>query len=137
MLNIDHQIREGIRCLKNGGIVGFPTETVFGLGAKADDVGAVAKVYSVKSRPQDHPLILHLSKMEEANTWVEEIPRAAHKLSKAFWPGPLTLIFKAKSGVANHFSGNLGTIAIRVPSHPIARALIIGLGTGIVAPSAN
>jgi len=136
-LNIDYQVREGINCLKNGGIVGFPTETVFGLGANADDVDAVAKVYSVKSRPRGHPLILHLAKLDEASAWVEEIPPAAYTLAKAFWPGPLTLVLKAKSKVANHFSGNFGTIAIRVPSHPIARALIIGLGRGIVAPSAN
>ena len=90
---------------ENGGIVGFPTETVFGLGANADDVGAVAKVYSVKSRPRKPPLILHLAKWTKPVFGLEEIPRAAYKLA-SFLVGPLTLILKAKSGVANHFSGN-------------------------------
>ncbi len=137
MTTLEKQIQQAINCLKTGGIVGFPTETVFGLGADATSPSAVNRVYAAKGRPRNHPLILHLSGLDKADRWVANIPPVARVLGEKFWPGPLTLVFKSKGEVARHFCGEQDTIAIRVPSNPIARELINGLGGGIVGPSAN
>ena len=127
--------------LKNGALVAFPTETVYGLGADASNEKAVARIYEVKGRPQDHPLILHIASMNDITYWAEDISDYAIALARAFWPGPMTLIFK-RSGLAKDFvTGNQETVGLRVPNQPIALALLkefekLG-GKGIAAPSAN
>lgn len=120
-----------------GGLVAFPTETVYGLGANALDEEAAAKVYGAKGRPSDNPLIVHITTMAALEEIVEEVPQAARKLAEAFWPGPLTMIFKKNHRVPYGTTGGLDTVAVRMPSHPIARAVIDAGGGYIAAPSAN
>jgi L-threonylcarbamoyladenylate synthase len=134
-------IKEAAKALKDGHLVAFPTETVYGLGADATNEKAVSRIYSVKGRPTDHPLIVHISSMNQLDKWAIEIPEYAIKLAQEFWPGPMTLILK-RSGIAKDFiTGNQDTIGLRVPSHPITLKLLqefqkIG-GDGVAAPSAN
>ena len=123
--------------LRAGGLVAFPTETVYGLGANAANDAAVAKIFAAKSRPVDHPLIVHIASASEMSRWARDVPEAAWKLAAQFWPGPLTLILKRASGVAEAASGGLDTIGLRVPGHPAAQALLKKFGGGIAAPSAN
>lgn len=122
--------------LRNGGLVAFPTETVYGLGANALDELAVAKIFEAKGRPQDNPLIIHVADMHIEN-FVEEIPEVARKLMKSFWPGPLTLIFKKALVVPDRTSAGLNTIGIRMPSNIVARELIKAAEVPVAAPSAN
>lgn len=123
--------------IKNGGLVAFPTETVYGLGANALDGEAVKGIFLAKGRPADNPLIVHISKIEQWKTLVTEIPEDALKLAKAFWPGPLTVILNKTSLVPSETSGNLDTVAVRMPSDETARRLIDAAGVPIAAPSAN
>ncbi len=123
--------------LKRGELVAFPTETVYGLGAPISNEGSIAKIFSVKGRPQDNPLIVHISSIEQLNDLVAEVPEMAAWLSRAFWPGALTMILKRKASVPAGVSAGLETIAVRMPNHPLARALIEKLGEPIAAPSAN
>lgn len=125
-----------IKLLKNGEVVAFPTETVYGLGADAWNTEAVKKVFETKGRPADNPLIVHISKPEMVEDFTAEIPDDARKLMKAFWPGALTLIFKKKTKVPDMVTGGLPTVALRWPNHPIAQQLI-DLSGPLVAPSAN
>lgn len=119
-------------------MVAFPTETVYGLGANALSDEAVNKIYEAKGRPSDNPLIVHISKMEDVDKYVEEIPEQAKKLMNAFWPGPLTVILKVKQGIlSNKVTAGLPTVGIRMPNHPVALALIEASGLPIAAPSAN
>ena len=123
--------------LRAGGLVAFPTETVYGLGADAANDAAVARIFAAKGRPADHPLIVHIASADELSQWARDIPETAWELAARFWPGPLTLILQRASGVAVAASGGLDTIGLRVPGHPVALALLESLGGGIAAPSAN
>ncbi|MFN0245515.1 MAG: L-threonylcarbamoyladenylate synthase [Kofleriaceae bacterium] len=129
--------------LRDGGLVAFPTETVYGLGADASSESAVAKIFAVKGRPRAHPLIVHLAATAEAafdqtfDGWTREIPDAARQLARAFWPGPLTLILRRGPRVADATTGGADTVGLRVPAHPMALALLRSFGGGVAAPSAN
>ena len=130
-------IERAVDILSAGGLVGFPTETVYGLGANAASDAAVAKIFAAKGRPADHPLIVHIASAEELPQWARDIPETAWALAAQFWPGPLTLILKRARGVADAASGGLDTIGLRVPGHAVAQALLRAFGGGIAAPSAN
>lgn len=130
-------IEEAGKIIRRGGLVAFPTETVYGLGANALDAEAASKIYAAKGRPSDNPLIAHICCKEMLSILVKEIPKAAGKLADAFWPGPLTLIFKKNDIVPKETTGGLDTVAIRYPNHPIASRLIEAAGVPIAAPSAN
>ena len=127
--------------LAAGDLVAFPTETVYGLGARADDDAAVAKIFDAKGRPQDHPLIVHVTAAAEAQRFAGAIPPVAQRLIDAFWPGPLTLILSRADGVAAAAAGGQPSIGLRCPAHPVAQALLAAaqrLGVpGVAAPSAN
>lgn len=130
-------LEEAAAWIKKKELVAFPTETVYGLGANGLDPEASAKIYAAKGRPSDNPLILHISDMDELEPLVQEIPEAAKKAAEAFWPGPMTMILKKSEIVPLETTGGLSTVAIRMPDHPIARALIRESGCPIAAPSAN
>lgn len=123
--------------LRRGGLVAIPTETVYGLAGNALDPAVSARIYAVKGRPSDNPLIVHISAMKELPPLVAEIPAAAKKLAEAFWPGPLTIIMKKSAIVPKETTGGLDTVAVRMPSHPAARAIIRAAGVPLAAPSAN
>lgn len=134
-------IKDAALALKEGNLVAFPTETVYGLGADATNEKAVARIYEVKGRPTDHPLIVHISSMELMDKWASEIPEYAIKLARAFWPGPMTLILP-RTGLAKDFvTGGQNNVGIRVPAHTVALALLKEFeaqgGLGVAAPSAN
>ena len=137
--SIEWQTMEAVSKLKEGGVVAFPTETVYGLGADASNEQAIKKVFSVKNRPCNHPLIVHLAHGDDIERWSTNIPEAAYLLSKYFWPGPLTLILEKHPDVSPLITGNQDTIGLRVPQHPLTLELIRQLGpqAGIVGPSAN
>lgn len=130
-------VQEAGRILKAGGLVAFPTETVYGLGADALNEEAASRIYAAKGRPSDNPLIVHITRREALDTIVSEVTPQAEKLMEAFWPGPLTLIFKKKPIVPYGTTGGLDTVAVRMPSEPTARAVIEAGGGYIAAPSAN
>ncbi len=135
---IDEKIMiEAGEVLKDGGLVAFPTETVYGLGANALDEKAAAKIYAAKGRPSDNPLIIHIADMDKLDYIVEEIPQTAVRLAKKFWPGPLTMVLKKSEVVPYGTTGGLDTVAVRMPSHPIALEMIRYGGGYIAAPSAN
>lgn len=136
--NIDEDlISDAANVIKEGGIVAFPTETVYGLGANGLDEEAVKNIYKAKGRPSDNPLILHISSIEEIDPLVEEIPKLAYGCMKRFWPGPLTIIFKKSKIIPSIITAGLDTVAIRMPDHPIASRLIAKSTVPIAAPSAN
>ena len=134
-------IREAAAALKAGHLVAFPTETVYGLGADARNPDAVKRIYEVKGRPSDHPLIVHISSINELEKWAKEIPEYAIDLARAFWPGPMTLILKRTEIAQDFITGGQETVGLRVPSDPIALALIQEFekisDSAIAAPSAN
>ena len=134
-------IKKAAKALKDGHLVAFPTETVYGLGADAINEKAVSRVYSVKGRPTDHPLIVHISSINELDNWAIEIPDYAIKLAQEFWPGPMTLILKRSKIVQDFITGGQDNVGVRVPAHPIALGLLSEFerlgGSGIAAPSAN
>lgn len=123
--------------LKNGEVVAIPTETVYGLAADATNDAALQQIFTIKQRPADHPLIVHISDMSQVNDWAAEFPDTAFRLAKAFWPGALTLVLPAKSHVSRVIRGGESTIALRVPNHPTALALLKLSGLSVAAPSAN
>ena len=133
----DEELLEGARILREGGLVAFPTETVYGLGANALDEEAARKIYEAKGRPSDNPLIAHVSAMEEVYPLVSQVSEKAKKLMDAFWPGPMTLIFPKSDLVPYGTTGGLDTVAVRMPSDPVANRLIALAGVPVVAPSAN
>lgn len=134
----DHAaISEAADILRKGGLVAFPTETVYGLGADALNTEAAAKIYAAKGRPSDNPLIVHIADVEAVNTLASDVPDKANMLMEAFWPGPLTIILPKKDIVPDGTTGGLKTVAIRMPSHPTALQLIRESGVYIAAPSAN
>lgn len=130
-------IGKAVSILQAGGLVAFPTETVYGLGADARNREAVGRIFAAKGRPEDHPLIVHLCDAKEMNEWAQDIPEVAWQLAEVFWPGPLTLILPRLPGVPDAVTGGLDTVALRVPDHPVALALLSAFGGGIAAPSAN
>lgn len=136
----DHEekwIEEAGQILKDGGLVAFPTETVYGLGANALDEEAAAKIYSAKGRPSDNPLIVHIADFSDLEKIVEEVPEEAKKLADAFWPGPLTMIMRKNEKVPYGTTGGLETVAVRMPNHDTALKMIRAGGGFIAAPSAN
>jgi len=130
-------IEAAVQALRSGELVVFPTETVYGLGANAADPAAVRKIFEVKGRPADHPVIVHLDHPRYLHRWVSEMPPVAEKLAAKFWPGPLTLILPKAENVNDIVTGGQDSIGIRVPSHPMAQQLLTAFGGGIAAPSAN
>ena len=133
------QIEKAAQILKDGGLVGIPTETVYGLAANALDGAAVAKIFEAKGRPMDNPLIVHVADFNDIESFelVSEIPGSARLLAKRFWPGPLTMIMKKGKAVPDEVSAGLDTVAIRFPSHPVAQAIIRAAQLPLAAPSAN
>ena len=134
-------ISNAAKALKDGHLVAFPTETVYGLGADATNEKAVARIYSVKGRPTDHPLIVHISSINKLEDWATDIPDYAIKLAREFWPGPMTLILPRKEIAKDFITGDQSNVGLRVPAQPIALALLkefenLG-GLGVAAPSAN
>jgi len=130
-------IQQAVAVLKRGGLVAFPTETVYGLGADASNPAAVGRIFEVKGRPSTHPVIVHIGDASQLDRWAREIPEAARELAARFWPGPLTLVLKRTPGVGDGLTGGQDTIGIRVPGHPVALELLRQFGGGIAAPSAN
>jgi len=129
------------RVLAAGGLVAFPTETVYGLGADACNAAAVARIYSVKGRPADHPLIVHVASMDGLGDWASDVPAYAIALARDYWPGPMTLVVRRSDLAADFVTGGQDTVGVRVPNHPVAlgllEAFMRGGGKGVAAPSAN
>lgn len=136
-MSFDRAISEAAAILRTGGLVAFPTETVYGLGADADNTAALARMFAAKGRPADHPVIVHLAHVSQLNDWARTIPPAAEKLANAFWPGPMSLILPRTARVLDQVTGGQDTVGLRIPSHPIAQQLLQAFGGGIAAPSAN
>ena len=133
----DESISAAVRVLRAGGLVAVPTETVYGLAADASDPAAVAKVFAVKGRPADHPLIVHLGGAAQLEDWAGNVPDDARRLAEAFWPGPLSMVLERHPSVSPVVTGGRDTVAVRVPAHPVARRLLEAFGGGLAAPSAN
>jgi L-threonylcarbamoyladenylate synthase len=131
------EIEKAVETLRAGGLVVFPTETVYGLGANASNPAAVRKIFEVKGRPVNHPVIVHLDNPRYLHRWVSEVPPVAEQLGALFWPGPLTLILPKAENVNDVVTGGQDSIGIRIPSHPMAQQLLTAFGGGIAAPSAN
>src|SRR3990172_3568489 len=131
------EIALAVGLLRQGGVVAFPTETVYGLGADALNPAAVQRIFTIKGRPQHHPLIVHLADVSQLAEWARDIPPDAYALAEHFWPGPLTLILKRAARVPDSVTGGQDTIGLRVPNHPVALALLRQFAGGIAAPSAN
>ena len=131
------EVRRAAEILRAGGLVAFPTETVYGLGADASNASAIARLYAVKRRPADHPVIVHFASADDAFTWAREVPEEARRLARRFWPGPLTLILKRSGKVQDFVTGGQDNVGLRVPSHPVAQELLQSFGNGVAAPSAN
>ena len=141
MIELAPSVETAVCLLLNGKLVAFPTETVYGLGADATNAKAVAKVFELKARPSNHPLIVHISNPDNLEDWAYDVPPAARKLADHFWPGPLTLILKTAPRMPSLATGGEETVGLRCPSHPVAQALLrefAAVGSGaIAAPSAN
>jgi L-threonylcarbamoyladenylate synthase len=133
----DDEIARAANVLRAGGLVAFPTETVYGLGADASSAAAVGRIFEAKGRPATHPVIVHLADGAQLAEWARDVPQSARSLARKFWPGPLTLILSRAKRVSDVVTGGQDTVAVRVPSHPVARQLLAGFGGGIAAPSAN
>ena len=128
---------EALAALRRGEAIGLPTETVYGLAADASNPAAVRRIFALKGRPADHPLIVHVAGPEALDDWAREVPAAARALAAAFWPGPLTLILRKQAHVPPEVTGGQDTVGLRCPDHPVALALLRGFGGGLAAPSAN
>lgn len=133
----DDDIQRAVDLLRAGGLVGFPTETVYGLGADAANPDAVRRLFAAKGRPADHPVIIHLANAAQLGEWARDVPPLAEKLAAAFWPGPLTLIVPRAPHVLALVTGGQDSVGVRVPRHPIAQRLLSVFGGGVAAPSAN
>jgi L-threonylcarbamoyladenylate synthase len=133
----EDQIEPAARILREGGLVAFPTETVYGLGADASNPVAIKKLFAAKGRPADHPVIVHVADTSDLKHWAADVPRGAWVLADKFWPGPLTMVFKRAAHVSDLVTGGQDTVGVRVPSHPLAQRLLRAFGGGIAAPSAN
>jgi L-threonylcarbamoyladenylate synthase len=133
----EEALHRAVDVLRRGGLVGLPTETVYGLAADAENELAVRRIFAVKGRPSTHPLIVHLASAEAAKGWVSRLPPEAELLAASFWPGPLTLVLPRSTRASDAVTGGQGTVAVRVPAHPVARAVLRAFGGGLAAPSAN
>lgn len=133
----DEDIDKAAKLLREGGVVGIPTETVYGLAADAQNSSAVSEIFKAKGRPQDNPLIVHIGEFSDIYKYVTEVPENALKLAEAFWPGPLTMVLPKKDIIPMTTSGGLDTVGIRFPIHPVAREIIRRSGCALAAPSAN
>jgi L-threonylcarbamoyladenylate synthase len=134
---VSPDVAAAVAVLRRGGLVAFPTETVYGLGADAANPAAVARIYAVKGRPRTHPVIVHLAESTAIKGWVADVPPDAWALAEAFWPGPLTLILPRADHVPDAVTGGAATVGLRVPAQPLALELLAAFGGGIAAPSAN
>ena len=130
-------VEQAARIIREGGLVGMPTETVYGLAANALDGEAVKKIFAAKGRPQDNPLIVHISDFGQIDRLVKNLPESAKKLAAAYWPGPMTMVLEKSHLIPDVVSAGLPTVGIRFPSHPVAQALITAAGVPIAAPSAH
>jgi L-threonylcarbamoyladenylate synthase len=137
ILSSSAELSQAVAALKRGGLVAFPTETVYGLGADASNPSAIARIYAAKGRPSNHPVIVHLSSADELERWARSVPEGARKLATRYWPGPLTLVLNRAPGVPDAVTGGQDTVGLRVPAHPLALALLRAFGGGVAAPSAN
>ena len=131
------ELDAAVQALRDGDVVGFPTETVYGLGANAQHEAAVQKIFTLKGRPTTHPLIVHLDSAKYLHRWAREVPAVAVRLAQRFWPGPLTLVLPRADTVLDLITGGQDSVAVRVPSHPMAQQLLTAFGGGLAAPSAN
>src|SRR3954470_15793320 len=131
------ELENAVTALRDGELVVFPTETVYGLGANAQNPAAVRRIFELKERPADHPVIVHLDNPKYLHRWARDVPENARKLAARFWPGPLTMVLPRSEAVHDVVTGGQDTVAIRVPSHPMAQQLLTAFGGGIAAPSAN
>lgn len=136
-MNGAEELAHALAILRAGGVVAFPTETVYGLGADASNAAAVARIYALKGRPSNHPLIVHVSAARQLHDWALTPSAQALRLADAFWPGPLTLVLRRAAHVLDAVTGGQDTVALRVPAHPLAQALLEAFGGGVAAPSAN
>lgn len=134
---ISTDVELAVTRLRAGGLVAMPTETVYGLAADARDADAVARIFAVKGRPSDHPLIVHLGEPDQLDRWATDVPDAARVLAATCWPGPLTMLLRRHPGVHDVVTGGRPTVGVRVPSHPVAADLLGRFGSGLAAPSAN
>lgn len=130
-------IARAVSVLRAGGLVGFPSETVYGLGGDASQADAVARIFAAKGRPNDHPVIVHVAPGADLSRWAREVPPLAQVLIDRFWPGPLTLVMARADGVLDAVTGGQNTVAVRCPSHPVAQALLVAFDGGLAGPSAN
>jgi L-threonylcarbamoyladenylate synthase len=131
------ELDAAVQALRDGDLVAFPTETVYGLGANAQNPAAVARIFEVKGRPTTHPVIVHLDSPRYLHRWVHDVPESAMRMGDRFWPGPLTIVMPRAPHVHDIVTGGQDTVAIRVPAHPMAQQLLKAFGGGIAAPSAN
>ncbi|MCK7592652.1 L-threonylcarbamoyladenylate synthase [Pseudomarimonas salicorniae] len=131
------EIQAAVAALRRGECIGLPTETVYGLAADARDPQAVTRIFALKKRPADHPVIVHLPRSARLSEYAASVPEAARKLARAFWPGPLTLILPRAGWVPDIVTGGQKTVGLRMPAHPVAQAVLQAFGGGLAAPSAN
>src|SRR6202171_41652 len=131
------ELATAVQALRDGELVAFPTETVYGLGAHAGYPAALRRIFELKGRPTTHPLIVHIDSPRYLTRWAREVPEAAQQLAEHFWPGPLTLVLPRAENVHRLITGGQDTVAVRVPAHPMAQQLLTAFGGGIAAPSAN
>ncbi|MDK2124679.1 L-threonylcarbamoyladenylate synthase [Parachitinimonas caeni] len=137
MTHISTDIDQALALLRQGDLVAIPTETVYGLAADASQPDAVAKIFAMKGRPSDHPIIVHIAGIEQLSQWARDIPEVAYQLAAAFWPGSLTLILPRQTGVSDAVTGGQDTVGLRAPAHPLTHELLTRFGGGLAAPSAN
>jgi len=130
-------VANAVAALRRGELVGMPTETVYGLAADARNPAAIARIFALKGRPAEHPVIVHLSDAEHMRAWAKDIPEHAWQLAKQFWPGPMTLILQKLPGVLDQITGGQDSVGLRVPNHPLALQLLAEFDDGLAAPSAN
>ena len=133
----NRDIARAVEILRAGGLVAFPTETVYGLGADAENRNALRALYAVKGRPVEHPVIVHLAHARQLDDWAVDVSTTARQLAEAYWPGPLTLVVRRAGRAPDEVTGGLDTVGLRVPAHPLARELLEAFGGGLAAPSAN
>ncbi len=133
----EQDIADAVATLRRGELVGMPTETVYGLAGDARNDSAVRRIFALKGRPADHPLIVHLAHTDQLSDWVDHVPATALALAEAFWPGPMTLILGKAAGISALVTGGQDSIGIRIPQHPLALRLLRAFGDGVAAPSAN
>jgi L-threonylcarbamoyladenylate synthase len=133
----DADIARAVEALRSGGLVAFPTETVYGLGADAANADAIARLYEVKGRPPTHPVIVHIGARELLDDWGANVPATAHRLTESLWPGPLTIVVRRAAHVPDAVTGGGDTVGVRLPDQPVALAMLRAFGGGVAAPSAN